>query len=552
MTTSSGRPADTKRQIGWLQLGVNTSVSMGLLALAISVVTGLLLAEPTSRLIEVVSGINPGWWVTVFWTILILFVLLGVPLIVLSNKPASVDLDRKLIRVGWRTVSFDQLQHVYRRPGGKDVDQAVLQLEIGRGLDARLPLSSDALPDLTLNELETLLAVLEQAQIEPKAGLPMRSPIADEFGTRLAADLVADQVGDALMPFGRVTYSKPTVNADYGRGVCGSGAKTFRRHQDNVEEWLRSVRIPVERNYVGTTAIGWIIVVGVLLLPWVIGVLIWNIFPLYYALGLGGSSEDLRNILYGRFFAAFLLWPLPAWGGLILIHRTRIRRFVADRSASLNAMSIGHTVPPEVKRFFGAVSGTRLREKRLRVWDLHVCHLPRWRRAAPHVRNGPSRGAIRSTTVAASSRGDRPRLQRTDSGRRLTLAKTHDGRARACGRGVGTPQRQAVVSRQCPSGGSAAQTTVLLLRNGKVSSVVALTAMSKIAPTNTNVATASPGSKGGLGCHCACIVPMWPPRYMAKRRTAATGVSSGRSPARTALTVPPERNTRAAISSTMP
>lgn len=395
---------DRKTRRGWVRLGVGTDWSMGLLGLGLSAVTAALIAAPTSQLIGIVSGVNPGWLVTALWIVPFAFLLLGLPLLLMANRPASVDLDRRLLRVGWRTIPFDRLRHVYRMPGGRTADRVLLQLEITRGLDARLPLSSDALPDLSTSELEVLLAMLEQAPIEPKPGLPLHSPIADELGLRDGSALVADGISDALMPYGRVAYAKPTlllevrraierrraadggaglpdrgdvsraasalltgldlasgsrpemtimppeampvVNGDYGRGFFGSGGREFRRRRNAVEEWLRSVRVPVVRSYVDSRALGWVVVIVALLLPWIFGTLAISSVIFYF-------SPSADGALWGAAIS-FVFWPILAWGGLLLIHRARIRRYVSDRSAALEAFGRGNIVPEDVHRFFGA------------------------------------------------------------------------------------------------------------------------------------------------------------------------------------------------------
>ena len=397
---------ETARRTGWIRLGAGTDWSMALLGLGLSIVTAALIAAPTSKLIEVITGSTPGWVGTALWIVPFAFLLLGLPLLLLANRPASVDLDRRLLRVGWRTISFDQLRHVHRMPGGQTPDKVLLQLDIAWDLDARLPLSSDALPDLTLGELEVLLAMLEQAPIEPRPGLPVHSPIADELGPRDGSLSVADGISDALMPFGRVAYAKPTVlleverairrlrgdddsasgvrlpdrgdgaraasalmtgvelvpgvqrgiaimppehipavNTDYARGFFGSGGGAYRRHRDAVEAWLRSVQVPVVRNYVDTRALGWVVVVVGLLLPWMFGLLATSFLFFYF-------SPSVEAYLWGTGIS-FVFWPVVAWAGLLLVHRARIRRYVAARSAALEALGRGHAIPDDVHDFFG-------------------------------------------------------------------------------------------------------------------------------------------------------------------------------------------------------
>lgn len=400
-----------RTRAGWVRIGADTNWSMGLLGLGLSAVTAALIAAPTAQLIQVVSGASPGWLGTALWILPFAFLLLGLPLLLMANRPASVDLARRLLKVGWRTVPFDRLRHVYRMPAGGNPEMVLLQLEITRGLDARLPLTSDALPDLTLGELNVLLAMLEQAPIEPNPDLPLHSPIADELGRRDESAVIADQISDALQPFGRVAYAKPTlllevqraitrrrtlegvtgetglpdqgdgvrassallnglepagtspsrrpimpppstpiVDSGYRRGFFGSGGRKFRRHRTEVEDWLRSTGVPVVRRYVDSRALGWVVVVTGLVLPWLLASIamssVWAY--VYYASGI-----SMDAVMWAA-AASFLLAPLLIWGGLVLVHRARIRRFASDRSAVLMARSRGIAAPENVRRFFGA------------------------------------------------------------------------------------------------------------------------------------------------------------------------------------------------------
>jgi hypothetical protein len=219
---------------------------------------------------------------------------------------------------------------------------------------------------------------------------------------------VADGISDALMPFGRVAYAKPTVlleverairrrggdggtsdvrlpdrgdgaraasallagvgrisggragvpimppermppvNTGYGRGFFGSGGRAFRRRRGAVEAWLRSTGVPVWRNYVDSRALGWIVVVVGLLLPWIFGLLAAS--SLFISFSVSPSTEAY---LWGSGMS-FIFWPIVAWAGLLLVHRARIRRYVADRSATLEALGRGHAIPDDVQTFFGA------------------------------------------------------------------------------------------------------------------------------------------------------------------------------------------------------
>src|SRR5690554_3111569 len=177
----------------------------------ISAFGAALIASPMSELVGITSGSAAGWLATALWTFGILALLTTVPLVIFANRPAYVNPEAGLLRVAWRTIPVTELRHVYRMPGGTTPDQFVIQLELRRGLDARLPVRSASLPNLTADDLTVLLSIVQQAPIEPNPRFPLRSPLADELGVRSEADRIADEVSDALQPFGRVSYAKPTL-----------------------------------------------------------------------------------------------------------------------------------------------------------------------------------------------------------------------------------------------------------------------------------------------------------------------------------------------------
>ena len=180
-------------------------------AAAVAAAAALAVSAPVSELVYLTSAMRPEWWVTALWAFVVLGAAISVPLVILSNRPLWVNLDEGLVRVASRTVPISELRHAFRMPGGATADQFVVQLEIVRGLDARLPVRSASLPNLTADQLEALLELVRRAPIVPKQGFPVRSPLAGELGQRSGDEQVADEVSDALQPFGRVSYAKPTL-----------------------------------------------------------------------------------------------------------------------------------------------------------------------------------------------------------------------------------------------------------------------------------------------------------------------------------------------------
>src|SRR5690606_35061474 len=112
------------------------------------------------------------------------------------------------------TIRLDELRHAYRMPGGPSMRQFVVQLELVGGLDARLPVRSAALPDLSARELGVLIEAIERSSVVPRPGMPMRSPITGELGPRSDQERRADAMADAVAPFGRISYAKPTLLAE--------------------------------------------------------------------------------------------------------------------------------------------------------------------------------------------------------------------------------------------------------------------------------------------------------------------------------------------------
>lgn len=391
----------TVRRNGWVRVGADTTWVMIALGVGLSIVGALGIAAPVTELVRITSGTQPGWLPTALWTFAILAVLVTVPLVIMANRPASINLDAGLVRVAWRTVPFAELRHVYRMPGGTTADQFVVQLELERGLDARLPVRSAGLPNLTVDELEVLLEMLQRSPIEPKSGFPVRSPLADELGPRSATELIADEVSDALQPFGRIGYAKPTLLLEVEDAIArlrqavaesgslpeelpseqrraasavaralhkadlpsmtimpppaeapaasSSGAATTERfpvRRQAVEEWIASAGPAVVNTHTGTRVLGWAIIIAALVILWILTFGVVGTYFVYFALPL--------NQFMGWWAASLLTWPFGVWLGVVLLKRARALRNTSARRAVLSLRSRGVEVPEFVRDFFAS------------------------------------------------------------------------------------------------------------------------------------------------------------------------------------------------------
>lgn len=379
---------------GWVRVGTDTTCRMLVTALGLAALAAVLIAAPVAQLVHLTSGATTGWWVAALWCFLVLAVALGVPLVILSNRPVEVNLDEGLVRVAWRTVPIAELRHAYRMPGGTSSDQFVLQLELERGLDARLPVRSAALPNLTAPELEVILELMRRAPIEPKPGFPVRSPLAGELGARSESEQIADEVSDALQPFGRVAYRKatleleledslerahrasipvanheplPSERARSGLGApppSAAGGETVEvegeaaepqapgaprrglgRRRRAVESWIAENGGAV-RTHTPTRVIGWVIIVSSLVIPWVLS------FAVLHGTWRFGTGPITP--LLATWGAAILSWPFFVWLGVVLLKRARALRNASARREALALRVRGIHVPDSVREHFAS------------------------------------------------------------------------------------------------------------------------------------------------------------------------------------------------------
>lgn len=390
----------TAKRTGWVRIGTDTTWVMVAVGVGLSALGAGLIAAPLTELVEQTSGARPGWWATAMWTFLVLALLIAVPLAVFANRPAHVNLKDRLLRVAWRTVPFTELRHVYRMPGGTTPDEFVIQLELRGGLDARLPVRSASLPNLSAEDLEALLEMLEYAPVEPNPDFPLRSPLADELGDRADADWIADKVSDALQPFGRVSYAKPTLllevqdalarlhRAAGGDDTVGdalpsermsAAAKVlgalqrgpaptmtimptpmertvdtargkFSTRRKATEEWLSGAGAHVNTHTL-SRVMGWVLVGLFLALPWATSLTLFK--------GMFAFIVLPSDVTMGWWAASLLTWPLGVWLGVIVLLRARALRHRSGRRGALAVRSRGYTIPESVQDFFAATKHER-------------------------------------------------------------------------------------------------------------------------------------------------------------------------------------------------
>lgn len=228
----------------------------------------------------------------------------------------------------------------------------------------------------------------------------MRSPIAGELGDRNSADLIADEVSDALQPFGRVSYAKPTLllevrdaivqqerAAEDGTLVDGlpgeqlraastvvralreaprptmtvmpqvaeapaSGrAEQFSVRRRAVEEWLESHDAAAVNTHTLGRVVGWVVIIAALVIPWIVTFVLMKGYFLVGALPL--------DVFMGWWGASVLTWPFGVWGGVVLLKRARALRNRSARREAVGSLVHGHRPPEFVVSFFASTKAER-------------------------------------------------------------------------------------------------------------------------------------------------------------------------------------------------
>lgn len=387
---------------GWVRIGARPEAVLVLFALAVSAgLSFVLFRDPVTRVVELVSGVPQNSFHTAVWVTGILFLIFAVLILFRTSRPLIVDLDRRVMKVGWRTVSIDQVSSAYRLPGGSSAGARhdwILQLEVPGSFDARLPMRTAAAPDLTSRELETLLSVLDSAPIEPKEGELVHAPVDGELGERAIPQQVADRVSEAIMPYTRVTFAKSTLIREVQKRLEGAreqekfdgsppeGGWGIRRviaailkgiNQGSGDRGATRIfppepvierdpvslkRIPYSQRYLNNP-----LARGMLgtCLPSFIrerkAVEEWlraesmTALPRSLSLRIVGWAVILLAIpmpwLFGS-VVTVMMWPLILWMGLLMCYRARVARYLAVREGALGVLITGKSVPLFVQNFF--------------------------------------------------------------------------------------------------------------------------------------------------------------------------------------------------------
>lgn len=385
---------------GWVRIGVNSDAVLLFLAFALSAGFAFIVFRvPITKIVEIVTEASQDSFHVALWLTGIFFILIAPLFLTMTSRPLMVDLDRRLMKVGWRTAPFDQLRHAYRQPSPGNRREWILQLDIKRGLDARLPMVTAGQPDLSVRELETLLTVLEAAPIEPKVGETLRAPMGEELGTRDAGEEVADRVSEALMVYTRVAFAKPTLLKEVQKRLASARAQEELDGPPTEGWWgiprvVSAMQTSTHRNRVDRPNSMVLPAEPVLLVDTENGKLR-PYFGRYLnhprgrgMLGTGRSTfsrerndveewlnaqraPSIPRFATSRLFgwAIFLLalplpwifesvvtiltWPFLLWTGLLLRYRARIKRYLAVRSRAIGVLVSGTPIPAFVHSFFG-------------------------------------------------------------------------------------------------------------------------------------------------------------------------------------------------------
>lgn len=398
-SVSTRKSASTRASNGWVRIGVRSDLIMVIVALLLSLAFSyVLFAAPVTKIAEITTGESQNFTHIALWTAGAIFVIIAPLFLFMTGRPLELDLDRRVMRVGWRTVPFDRVRHAYRRPGGGlygDGLQWILQLEIRRGLDARLPMWTTAQADLNAVELETLLAMLEYAPIEPKQGETVRAPLDDELGKRSAAERVADRVSLAIMPHTRVAFTKPTLLLEVrkrleevrkqeeldgtdidrpgavsrvlhglvngaGQGPAGVGTKGMILPPESLPERAKGrsgsghdPHAPLRRGMFGTCTFAfrrerlevekWLREQGAAAVPRYAPSRVLGWLVVLAAAPLPWIYPSVLTVI---------TWPFILWAGVLVTYRARVKRYIAVRSAAMGVLQSGATIPPFVAEFF--------------------------------------------------------------------------------------------------------------------------------------------------------------------------------------------------------
>jgi hypothetical protein len=381
----------------WIRIGRGRFWASALVVLGLSVGIALFIAAPMTQFGPVLLGRSIPWIIGYLVSIVVVAILIAPLLLPRATRAVYVDRSFSRLRVGLRARSVSEIGHAYRLPDGLADGRFQLRLALP-GIDALVGVSSKLPAELSTDEFDALIALVERTSIEPDPAATLRPPLGDELGERTPAEVFSDDLARGLLAHETMSFAKPTLLAelhsiraalegtgtgvgtavvrDIGlvvpyttnapvqqatvaeataigetgpkRGFFGTLSASYRAELANAETWLESHGEPSRPNS-PTTVARWGIVVLVvgLAAPWLsLGIMVASIIG-----GPLGASLDLGAAGGGVAFA-FLTWPFIAWAGIVLNWSGRNRRFESIRSRAFSARARGHDIPSEIAGLF--------------------------------------------------------------------------------------------------------------------------------------------------------------------------------------------------------
>ncbi|CAN5627952.1 hypothetical protein BH10ACT7_BH10ACT7_16400 [soil metagenome] len=378
----------------WIRIGRGGLPRVALIVLVLALVIALFIAAPMAQLGSLVSGTPLPFGIGYLGGVVVVFVLIAPLVLPRATRPLSIDASHTVLRVGLRTIPASDVRHAYRLPDGQFDGRFQVQLAVP-GLDPLVGVSAARPAELSSEELDALLALLANSPIEPDVGVTLRPPLGGELGSRDDAQRFDDQLADVLLPFERMTYSKPTLIAELekirdalageavgessatirdlglvtpgttnaplrrrtlsavpaqvgpARGFWALQGGPYNKQISDVEQWLRSVGHAVAAPRDWQWWVGLLLVVFGFASPWLSAA---AAFPATFY-----SSTISIPTMMGVFVFFLLSWPFIVWPGFVLMWRARIGRYERARRATLAVRRQRVTVPQPVAAFFGPV-----------------------------------------------------------------------------------------------------------------------------------------------------------------------------------------------------
>ena len=379
----------------WIRIGRGGLGRTALFVLVLSAVVALFITAPMRQFGPVVFGVEIPIVPAYLASVIVVVLMFAPAMLPRATRPLFVNASGTRIRVGLRSMPLEELHHAYRLPDPQFDGRFQLRLAV-RGLDALVGISDSPPAELSVAELDSLIAVIEAAPIEPDPAVMLHPPIGDELGERDAADKFSDDLSRVLQPYDQATFAKATllrelrivrttlVGAGTGegtafardiglvapgatnapvrlaalaaeeirvggpkRGFFAMQGSAYRAALRETEAWITTAssgRFAARPGW--QWPVGLLIVIAGLLSPWIAVLVIVLSILVFFNPDIAAVGGPVP------FFV--LIWPFIVWAGLMLMWRGRISRFQRARTGALQVRRSGVDVPPAVAGFFGA------------------------------------------------------------------------------------------------------------------------------------------------------------------------------------------------------